>query len=353
MEDEKLIKCIVWDLDNTVWEGVLLEDGGTALRDGVAEAVRSFDERGILQSVSSRNDFETAMSNLKRHGLDDYFLYPEINWNAKSESIKRIAENLNLGLDSFVFIDDQEYEREEVLFSIPEVRCVDAFDLNKVLEQVSTTKVTAESRSRRSLYQQEAKRKVHEESFEGDNQTFQKSLGLKFTIFEPSEADLSRASELTIRTHQLNTTGISYSEEDLKELLGRGDHIILLAKLTDRFGEYGTIGVAVVERTKEVLDLKLLLMSCRVMSRGVGTVFLLYLMQLAKKEEKRFLARFLKTERNRMMYITYKMNGFFVSERDGANELLEHDLEDIQTIPDYVELDAPDIEILEENVYAV
>ena len=344
MKKDQLIKCIVWDLDNTVWDGVLLEGGGATLRKGVADAIRYFDERGILQSISSRNEFKSAMSNLKRHGLDGYFLYPEIHWNAKSESVKRISKNLNIGLDSILFLDDQEFEREEVNYAVPEVRCIDADDLNELVASPSISKmpVTEESRKRRLLYQQEFGRKKYEDTFGGDNLGFRKSLGLRFTIFQPEASDFTRASELTVRSHQLNTTGNVYSEEELKTLVESDDHIVLLAKLEDRFGEYGTIGVAVLERRTDAFEMKLLLMSCRVMSRGVGTVFLLHLMQLARRESLPFYARFKRTDSNRMMYITYKMNGFYVLERDGSNELLRHDLNDIQEIPDYVELVVPE-----------
>lgn len=342
MKDESLVKCVVWDLDNTMWEGVLLEGGAKKLRDGIENAVRFFDERGILQSISSRNDHQNAFDTLKSLGLSDFFLYPEINWGPKSESIKRISENLNLGLDSFVFIDDQQYEREEVAFALPSVRCIDPDDLTNLLnnQQVASLAVTTESKNRRFLYLQESNRKKHEESFGGNDLEFRKSLGLVFTIFEPTEEDLARASELTVRTHQLNTTGVVYTEDELKKLAASDDYLVLLAKLTDRFGDYGIVGVAVVERTQLAMKLNLLLMSCRVMSRGVGTIFLIHLMTLAKQNNLRFFARFEKTERNRMMYITYKMNGFKVAERDGASELLEHDLDEIQPIPDFIQLNA-------------
>src|SRR5215207_8346865 len=123
------IKCVVWDLDNTVWDGILLEDPSVALRPGVAEVIRALDERGILHSVASRNDHALAMAKLAELGLAEYFLYPRINWNSKASSIEGIAGDINIGLDALAFVDDQPFEREEVAFSHPQVLCLDAVEV--------------------------------------------------------------------------------------------------------------------------------------------------------------------------------------------------------------------------------
>ncbi len=113
------IKCVVWDLDNTLWDGTLLEDGEVTLRPAVAGHIRRLDRMGVLNSVASKNDHDTAMARLAALGLADLFLYPQVNWNAKSASIERIAGKLNLGLDAFAFVDDQEFERAEVAAALP------------------------------------------------------------------------------------------------------------------------------------------------------------------------------------------------------------------------------------------
>ena len=117
-EAEQAVKCLVWDLDHTLWDGILLEDSQVVLRPEVPAIIRTLDERGILHSIASRNDPAMAMDKLQQFGLADYFLWPQINWNPKSESIKTISERLSLGLDSFAFVDDQPFEREEVAFRI-------------------------------------------------------------------------------------------------------------------------------------------------------------------------------------------------------------------------------------------
>jgi len=103
----KKIKCLVWDLDNTIWDGVILEDGDVVLKDGIIDIIKTLDERGVLQSIASRNNFKDAYDKLLEFGISEYFLYPQINWNSKSESIKSIAKDLNIGIDSFAFVDDR------------------------------------------------------------------------------------------------------------------------------------------------------------------------------------------------------------------------------------------------------
>jgi len=132
--DRKTIKCVVWDLDNTIWDGVLLDDDRVTLRNKVAAIVKTLDSRGILQSIASKNDYLMSMDTLKDLGLSDYFLYPQIGWKSKVASIQTIARSMNIGLDSVAFLDDQPFEREEVNFWLPEVLSLDSRDLDGLLE---------------------------------------------------------------------------------------------------------------------------------------------------------------------------------------------------------------------------
>src|SRR5215467_10763890 len=129
------IKCVVWDLDNTVWDGILLEDESVTLRPHVVDILKTLDERGILHSIASRNDHNTALAKLQEFGIDEYFLYPQINWNSKASSVGQIAKDINIGIDTLAFIDDQPFEREEVAFSIPDVMCIDAAEMKTLLDR--------------------------------------------------------------------------------------------------------------------------------------------------------------------------------------------------------------------------
>ncbi|GAA3987007.1 HAD-IIIC family phosphatase [Allokutzneria multivorans] len=336
------IKCVVWDLDNTVWEGILLEDGDVKLRDEVAEEIRRLDELGILHSVASRNDHDAAMAKLHEFGLAEYFLYPQINWNAKSGSIEQIAKSINIGLDAIAFVDDQPFEREEVAHVLPAVLTVDALgDLPTILAQEDFRPkfVTDESRIRREMYQAAAQRDVIEQEYSGTSEEFLATLDMRFTITRAQEADLQRAEELTVRTNQLNSTGRTYSYEELDALRTSPDHLLLVASLTDRYGSYGKIGLALVERGQPAWHLRMMLMSCRVMSRGVGTVLLNHIMGLAKADGAKLRAEFVETGRNRMMYVTYAFAGFSEVERDGSHLVFESDLARIQPPPAYLVVD--------------
>jgi FkbH-like protein len=332
------IKCVVWDLDHTVWDGVLLEDDNVSLRAEVLHIIKALDQRGILNSVASKNDHAVAMSKLEQLGLSDYFLYPQINWNSKASSIQAIASSINIGLDTLAFIDDQPFEREEVAFTLPQVLCLDAADLSELLEmpEMNPRFITEDSKVRRLMYKSDIERNQAEKDFVGPSEEFLATLNMVFTIAPAKEDDLQRAEELTVRTHQLNTTGYTYSYDELNHFRQSDGHTLLIASLDDKYGTYGKIGLALVERLPDVWTIKLLLMSCRVMSRGVGTIMINHIMQQAKQANVRLRAEFLSNNRNRMMYITYKFGGFKEVDQIGDLIVFENDLTNIQAFPPYV-----------------
>jgi FkbH-like protein len=334
------IKCVVWDLDNTLWQGVLLEDEQTFLRARVLEILTTLDERGILQSIASKNDYTKAMDRLRELGLDEYFLYPQINWNSKAHSLKIIAQALNIGVDTLAFVDDQASEREEVRFSLSEVLCIDAAELDRVLEmpEMIPRFLTEDARMRRHLYVSEIERSKKEEEFVGPAEEFLASLQMKLTISSALEEDLQRAEELTLRTHQLNTTGYTYSYDELNNYRESEQHKLLISDLRDIYGDYGKIGVALIECLPNIWTIKLLLMSCRVMSKGIGTVMLQHIMCLAKAEHVRLQAEFISNKRNRMMYVAYTFAGFKETSKHGAVTILENALTHIQPFPDYMQV---------------
>lgn len=335
------IKCVVWDLDNTLWDGTLLEDGEVTLRPAVAGHIRRLDRMGVLNSVASKNDHDTAMARLAALGLADLFLYPQVNWNAKSASIERIAGKLNLGLDAFAFVDDQEFERAEVAAALPSVTCVDVARLDTELArpEFAPRFVTDESAQRRAMYRSQLVRDDVAAEFVGTSEEFLASLGMAFTIAPARREDLQRAEELTLRTNQLNSTGRTYSYAELDALRESPDHLLLVATLTDRFGSYGKIGLALVEKGAPDWRLNMMLMSCRVMSRGVGTVLLGYIMGQARAAGAGLRADFIETGRNRMMQITYAFAGFREVSRDRGHVVLAADLSTLQDPPGYVRLE--------------
>ncbi|HEX2296769.1 MAG TPA: HAD-IIIC family phosphatase [Actinomycetota bacterium] len=333
------VKCLVWDLDDTLWRGTLLEDAAVVVDPRAVEVVRELDRRGILNSIASRNEEALALRKLREHGLDEYFLYPQINWNAKDVSVKAVADALNVGIDTIAFVDDQPFDREEVAFSLPEVRCYSPDDLASLLDlpDFDPPFVTPESARRRLMYLADAARTREEAAFAGPKEEFLASLSMRFTISEARERDLQRAEELTVRTNQLNTTGRTYSYDELKTYAESDAHLLLVAELEDKHGTYGKIGLALVETGADAWVLKLLLMSCRVMSRGVGTVMLNHVMRLARAAGARLLAELVPNDRNRMMLITLRLGGFEERGREGDTLLLESTAAPPPP-PDYLEL---------------
>jgi FkbH-like protein len=335
----KDIKCVVWDLDDTLWDGILLESKDVILKPGIKDIITIIDSRGILQSIASKNNYDDAKKKLEEFGLFDYFIYPELNWDAKSNSLRRIQENLNIGIDTFMFIDDQPYERDEVSYVHPDITCVDAAEYKKLPDhpRLNPRFLSEDSKRRRLMYIEDMQRKKDEHEYVGPKKEFLLSLNMIFSISEAIEEDLQRAEELTERTNQLNTTGTTYSFEELKKYMHSDGHKLFICELKDKYGSYGKIGLALIEIKEEYWNLKLLLMSCRVMTRGVGTVLLYFIMSEAKKAGKKLMADFKKTDRNRMMFITFKFANFKIVENKGSEVMiLENDLSFIQKIPPYI-----------------
>ncbi|WDE02528.1 HAD-IIIC family phosphatase [Thalassomonas actiniarum] len=335
---QRMVKCVVWDLDNTLWDGTLLEGGIKGLRPGVLTLIKTLDQRGILQSIASKNEHRLALEQLQSLGIAEYFLCPQINWGAKSASIGRIAKTLNIGLDTFAFIDDQAFEREEVAFALPQVLCVDANELDSLAARAEFIPrfITQDSARRRQMYMADIKRNAVEEHFEGAQDSFLASLKMKLRISHACEADLKRAEELTLRTNQLNTTGYTYSYDELNAFRQSECHHLLVASLEDKYGTYGKIGLVLIALEQDVWVIKLLLMSCRVMTRGVGTVLINHLRNQAREQGVRLLAEMLPNDRNRMMYMTYKFNHFSELEKQGRLVIFENDLSITHDFPAYL-----------------
>jgi FkbH-like protein len=237
-------------------------------------------------------------------------------------------------------VDDQPFERGEVAHAHPAVLCIDPAELATALEgdELNPRFITEESAQRRHYYRSQFAREDSEREFDGTSEEFLATLDMTFRIRRADTDDLQRAEELTVRTNQLNSTGRTYAYEELEALLNSPDHLVLVADLDDRFGAYGTIGLALVELGRPHWHLQLLLMSCRTMSRGVGTILLGHIMAAARDAGVRLRADFVETGRNRMMQITYAFAGFTEVSRDGAHVVLESDLSTVQEPAPYVKV---------------
>ncbi|MEV0083902.1 HAD-IIIC family phosphatase [Saccharopolyspora sp. NPDC050642] len=351
MDDKQtLVKCLVWDLDETLWRGTLVEDGNVRLADGITAVVKELDSRGVLQAVASKNDHDLAWARLVELGVADYFVLPQIGWGRKSDSVRRIAERLNFAPGTIAFIDDQPAERAEVAFHLPEVRCYPADQALALpgLPEFSPRAVTVDSRRRRQLYQANFQRESERVSFAGPDEEFLRTLGLELRVGRADDEELSRVEELTLRTSQMNATGVHYPDAVLRELCADPAHEVLVATLTDRFGPHGAIGVLLLETRPDRWHLKLLATSCRVVSFGVGTVVLNWLVDQAFRAGVHLVADFRATDRNRMMDIAYRFAGFTDERCECSTERPAeagvqrlHLVPEPRSLPDTMRLDAP------------
>ena len=337
---EPPVKCVVWDLDETLWRGVLGEGDDVVVPLAVREMVIALDERGILQSIASRNDADLASQRLAALGLLDYFVAPKIGWGEKSASFEAISRELDLPLATFLFVDDDAFERDAVRFVHPEVRVAPAEAISMLLDRLDLKPlhVTSDSRSRRAMYQRRALGRREEEAFEGPQIDYLRTLGMVLTISPATEADLDRAAELTVRTHQLNTTGRTYSPAELLVFARSPGHRLLICSLTDRHGDHGRIGLVLIEQEPAAWTIRLLLMSCRVLSRSLGSTLIAYLLRGAASAGVRLYAELVPTDRNRRMMITYRFAGFRRAREESGCVVLEHDLKVIPAYADHLEV---------------
>jgi methoxymalonate biosynthesis protein len=312
-DSPSLVKCLVWDLDNTLWQGTLLEGDKVTLSEDIRKVITTLDGRGVLQSIASKNDHDLAWARLEELGVAEYFVLPQIGWGSKSAAVTAVAEGLDFAEHTIAFIDDQPAERAEVAFHAPRVRCYPAEQASSLvdLEEFSPATVTVDSRRRREMYQAGFRREAEQDSFDGPDEDFLRSLDLVLRIGRAGHEEISRVEELTLRTSQLNATGVHYSDDTLRGLLSDPGHEVLVATLTDRFGPHGAIGVLLVDTARaHVWHLKLLATSCRVVSFGVGAAILNWLIDQAAQAGAHLVADFRPTDRNRIMEVAYRFAGF-------------------------------------------
>lgn len=306
------VKCLVWDLDQTLWRGVLLEDGQVSLPDEIRTVVTELDRRGILQSVASRNDHDHAWTWLEQLGIAEYFVLPQIGWGRKSDSVRAVADRLGFAHRTIAFIDDQPVERAEVAHYLPDVRCYPAEDAPTLAARAEFTPatVTVDSGRRRSMYQADFRREAERSGFPGPDDDFLRTLDLRMSIQRATEEDLARVEELTLRTSQMNATGVHYPDTTLRALLADPTHELLVTTMEDRFGPHGAVGIMLLAKYPSLWHLKLLATSCRVVSFGAGTALLRWLTDQTAAAGAHLVADFRKTDRNRMMEVAYRFAGF-------------------------------------------
>jgi FkbH-like protein len=306
------IKCVVFDLDNTLWKGVLVEGDDVVVSPETIALLKLLDDRGILLSIASKNDHESAWKRLQEMGLDEYFLYPQINWSPKSQSVKRIAERLNIGVDSLAFIDDSPFELDEVARAVPQILCLDARTMASLASDPRCQgSATGDGRRRRQFYREAAARETAQETYGSDYGGFLASCEISLEISSYSPEDAERIAELVQRTNQLNFSGNKHTRQALEEILSNPLLDKYVLKCSDRYGFYGTVGFCMVERAGDALCVQDFMLSCRVQGKLLEKAFFHHLLEHHNPQSARVLwVNFRQTARNQPAQRVLESLGF-------------------------------------------
>jgi len=324
-------KCIVLDLDNTLWGGIVGEDGFEGIKIGQNVAGKpytefqrlllSLNQRGIILAINSSNNFDDAMKVINEHPnmilKEENFACLKINWNNKVTNMEEIAAELNIGLDSMVFIDDDPVNREMISKNLPGILVI---DLPKDPSQYTPTlttlndfnllKITQDDINRGKMYLQERKRK----DFQGSTtnlEEFLKQLNIKIKIKNADKFTIPRISQLTLKTNQFNLTTKRYQEEEIRQIAENNNWLVGCAQVEDKFGDNGITGVFIVKKENKNWFLDTFLLSCRVMGRGIEEGILSYVLQKAKEEGASTLkGQFISTKKNKPSENFLKNYGF-------------------------------------------
>ena len=313
-------KCIVLDLDNTLWGGIVGEDGFEGIKlgdDPVGRAYAEFqhnllalNQRGILLAINSKNNLDDAMQIIKEHPnmilKEDNFVCTRINWNDKVMNMKEISDELNIGLDSMVFFDDDPINREYVKSNLPEIQTVDISDpsnyskILKAMNDFHMLKITDEDTTRNKMYLEQRKR-TELKTQVGDLQDFLKQLSISVKIKNADNFTIPRISQLTLKTNQFNLTTRRYQEEDIRKFSRDKGKIVECAQVQDKFGDNGITGVYVINKdNKQEWTIDTFLLSCRVIGRGVEDGMLYQIIEKARKEGvSKIRGEYIKTKKNK------------------------------------------------------
>lgn len=314
-------KCIVLDLDNTLWGGIVGEDGYNGISLGETPSGKAFIEfqkillslnhRGIILAVNSKNNMEDAIKVIRDHPnmilREENFACMKINWNDKSSNMQEISKELNIGLESMVFFDDDPVNRELIRSTIPQVFTPEIPKdpsqypiMIQDLNDFHVLNITEEDMKRGKMYlQQKQRTELNQKSQNLDE--FLKQLNIKVKIRDATEFTLPRISQLTLKTNQFNLTTKRYQEEDIRNFSNSSDKIVGCAQVIDKFGDNGITGVYIINKDNdEEWSIDTLLLSCRIMGRGVEDGMLDHVISQARIAGViRIKAKYIQTEKNK------------------------------------------------------
>ena len=323
-------KAIAIDLDNTLWGGVIGDDGADGIRIGpeipagqvyaeFQKYLKELKELGILLTVNSKNDEKNALAGLSHpDGVlrPDDFVCIKANWENKDKNLMDIADELNLGIDSFVFIDDSPAEREMVAASMPSVAVPvmdKAENYIRILDKsgfFEMTSLSGDDISRTEMYMANKERLKLERTLCNYNE-YLKNLEMEAWILPFDSMHMQRIAQLTNKSNQFNLTTLRCSEADIRKMSASSDYLCLYGKLKDKFGDNGVVSIVVGRQTNEELHIELWLMSCRVLKRGMEDAMMDALAESAgARSVKKIIGYYYPTPKNSMVREFYGHMGF-------------------------------------------
>jgi FkbH-like protein len=336
-------KCLVLDLDNTLWGGVVGEDGvdGLSIGEGSAHGeafsdfqhyIKALKERGIVLAICSKNNVQDAEEVFQSREemvlrLDD-FSATRINWQQKHLNIQEIAKELNIGTDSMVFVDDNPVECELVRQMMPEVFTVElSGDPSLFAAQLKQADVfekhmlTAEDREKSAQYAQNAKRASLKQNI-SDMESFYKSLGTEIVIEQAKDKHKARVHQLFTKTNQFNLTTIRYSLADVEKFIEDAAWDLHITHVKDNFGDLGIVGLYLINKDERAAKIDSFILSCRAMGRGIETAMMNKIKQdyLVDDHVELMTAHFMPTVKNKPVTEFYDAEGFAIDESEPASE---------------------------------
>jgi FkbH-like protein len=348
-------KCIVLDLDNTLWGNIVGEDGFEGIKIGpytegksfieFQKVIKSLSENGIILAINSKNNQKEAMKVINEHPhmilRENDFSCIKINWNDKISNMKEISNELNIGLDSIVYFDDDPVNRELLRMSIPEINTIELpkdpstyAQILRNLNDFNTLKITQDDTKRKIMYKQEQNRHKLESTTKNLNE-YLKKLDIKIKIKLDDEVSISRISQLILKTNQFNLTTKRYQEEEIKEFVKNEKIIVGCSEVEDKFGENGITNVFIIKIKSNEWIIDTFLLSCRIMGRGIEEGIISKILEIAKKKGiEKITASFIPTEKNKPAENFLKNYGF---KKEGENWtfLLKNKIK----IPDYLQVE--------------
>jgi FkbH-like protein len=351
----------VLDLDNTLWGGIIGEDGIEGIKLGNAapgieyvdfqRSLLSLYNRGVILAVCSKNNYDDAIKVFQEHPFqilkEEHFAAMRINWQNKASNIAELAKEINIGLDSMVFFDDNPVERAQVSQTHPEVLVVDLPKNPRLyretlenLDVFDVLSLTKEDMARGEMYAGKRKRAELETSMDSI-EDFLRTLDLKVRIKPVDDFDTPRIVQLIGKTNQFNLTTRRYTDAEIKQFREEDTSVVYSMAVMDKFGDEGVVGVAIVKKKDDDWWVDNMLMSCRVIGRSVETALLAKIVKDARSEgASRIIGEYIPTKKNPPAASVYENHGFRMpaqTENDGTSWILNLESDTVD-VPEWIEL---------------